>query len=214
MEQGPSRKGSEHVRAIQGRQAMNSFAARRRLTGAILALSLQALFLALLIQSMNPASAPERLVRELTLILPRLRKTQPPLAPASATAPPRTLTAPLPAIPFTPSPNAPAAAPPDIRHLGQSIFGCAPENYANLTPEQRALCPRPGEGVAIQNVPAFAPRSEVKDSAHWAAELEKRNSPFVDTCMTFQRHAIATSVEDYTLMVDPSCTAKKLQKAL
>jgi hypothetical protein len=87
------------------------------------------------------------------------------------------LTAPVPAVPFAPNPNA-IAAPPDISHLGQSLFGCAPQTYSSLTPEQRALCPRPGDGVAVQSAPdLMGTRSQVKDEAHWEAELARKKSP-------------------------------------
>jgi hypothetical protein len=119
-------------------------------------------------------------------------------------------------VPFIPGTNAPAAAPSSeqLHNLGQGLFGCAPQTWSSLTPQQRALCPRPGEGVAQDATKMPNPTDRVKDEKHWAAELEKRNSPLVDTCMTFQRHAIAAGVEDYQLMVDPKCAVQKLQKAL
>lgn len=67
----------------------------------------------------------------------------------------------------------PIPAAPDMRGVGQSLFGCAPENLGSLTPEQRSHCDtafaRPGAGTE--------PPSHVKDAARWADELKARNTP-------------------------------------
>src|SRR4051812_40286551 len=122
-----------------------------RFAGALLAIAVQALFIALLVFSRSVTAPPEQLVRELTLILPRLPRL---LTPPPASAPvPREIPAPsvpvAPVIVTPPLPLAPSAPSPlDLHALGQSIWGCAPEKWSSLTPEQRSHCTRPGEGMA------------------------------------------------------------------
>jgi hypothetical protein len=67
----------------------------------------------------------------------------------------------------------------DLRDFGRALFGCAPENYAQLSPEERTHCPKPGEGLAL-NPPLALPgeeRSHVKDNARWANALAHKQSP-------------------------------------
>jgi len=190
----------------------------QRVAGFVLAMLVQAGFIALLVIS-RPTFAPrQKLTKELTLFLPRLpRAVSPPLAlPAPSAGAPRSLVAP-PTVPAPPSPNTLRAVPaaPDLSGLGLSLFGCAPEQWSSLSPEQRAKCPRPGEGLTAKNAPDLLhpPPSQSKDRDYWAVELQKRNDP-IPTCMTFKRQAVAIGIEDYRLMVDPICAAKKLQRAM
>jgi hypothetical protein len=67
----------------------------------------------------------------------------------------------------------PAPAAPDIRGLGQALFGCAPEGLAGLTPEQRSHCVT---GFARPDGNA-APLTHVKDAARWANGIKERNTP-------------------------------------
>jgi len=154
---------------------------RKRLAGFVLAIAVQAGFLALLVISRPVIAPPEKLTKELTLFLPRLpRAAPPPLAlpaPAQQAAP--RLTAPLAIIP-APLPNPLRAAPmaPDLSQLGQFLFGCTPEQWSSLTPEQRAECPRPGEGIAVQQAPnLLGSPSHVQDNARWANALAHEQSP-------------------------------------
>jgi hypothetical protein len=73
---------------------------------------------------------------------------------------------------------APPVAAPDVTGLGQALFGCAPENIPNLTPDQRAHCTdtlgaftRPDENAVIE------PKSHVKDPVRRAAEMRTKNTP-------------------------------------
>jgi hypothetical protein len=61
------------------------------------------------------------------------------------------------------------APPSGIAGFGRSLFGCAPEHYADLPPEERAHCPKPGEGLAINQPPDLLnpPKSRAKDEALW-----------------------------------------------
>jgi len=83
---------------------------------------------------------------------------------------------------FSVSPNvsppvaaSPLAPPSGLAGFGQALFGCAPEHYADLTPDQRAHCPKPGEGLASKEPSDLidAP-SHVKDNARWANVMARK----------------------------------------
>jgi hypothetical protein len=162
---------------------------RERLPAAILALAIQALLLGLLLYAF-PLTAPNRhAARETLLLLPRLIQPPPSAAPSTidARGPAR---APVIAPPiFVPPPSAttpPGAVmpAPDVQALGRSLFNCAPENYANLSAEDRARCARPGDGMAVAQPPnLLGGKSHVKDEAHWQEELAREQSPTVLPCM-------------------------------
>jgi hypothetical protein len=61
------------------------------------------------------------------------------------------------------------APPSGLAGFGRSLFGCAPEQYANLTQDQRAHCPKPGEGLAKNDDRDLLtpPRSHAKMEAMW-----------------------------------------------
>jgi hypothetical protein len=161
---------------------------RDRLPALVLTLGLQAAFLAVLIYSLQRVTPPMP-VRETILRLPRL--IEPRVRPKTIDA--RGLPRPRAAAPLsvTPTPNiaprfAPGMAPSqsDIQSLGRALNDCTPENYANLPPERRAHCARPGEGVAVQQAPPLmGGRSHVKDEAHWAEEYAREQSPVILPCL-------------------------------
>ena len=87
----------------------------------------------------------------------------------------------------------PDLAPPSgLAGLGQALFGCAPEHYADLPPDQRAHCPKPGEGLANREQPPLAGmRSHVKDNARWAnAMAHKQTIPMLPGGMLFPLAAL------------------------
>jgi hypothetical protein len=144
-----------------------------RLIGSAAAIALQAGFLLLLLQSVQILKPPPKLAREMTLFLPRLRP-----APAQQSAPrvaaPPIVHIPVPShVPPPPADAAPSAA--DVQGLGRALFGCAPEAYANLPPEDRAHCPRPGENVPPSAEEELNPRSHSKDAATWEEDLDERH---------------------------------------
>lgn len=134
-----------------------------------MALLVQALFItALLLWAVPPLSR----VRPEKEIIFHLMPTAPPVRIIGG-APVRKSVAPA------PSPAAPSvAAPPSgIAGFGQSLFGCAPENYANLTPDARAHCIKPGEGLATNRQPdLMGGNSHVKDNARWANAMAHRQT--------------------------------------
>jgi hypothetical protein len=164
--------------------------ARTRLPAAILALAIQVLFLAALYY-VSPLATPRRAaVHETLLLLPRLIQLPPPAAPSTIDArgpvrrPPVFAPPIFVAPPSTAAPPGVAAPQPDVQALGRSLFNCAPENFANLSPEDRARCERPGEGLAVAQPPdLMGGKSHVKDEAHWQEELAREQSPTVLPCM-------------------------------
>ena len=117
------------------------------------------------VQKHNPAAPVEHL---LEMIIPVAKP--PAAAPRAQMQPLRPL--PGPPLSFAPAPSLGPPAP-DITGLGQAIFGCAPENLSNLTPDQRARCPslftRPDQSAMVE------PKSRVKDAKRRAAEMDAKN---------------------------------------
>lgn len=146
-----------------------------RLIGSAAAIALQAGFLLLLLQSVRILILPAKPAREMTLFLPRLRPQPPQQAAPRAATPPIVRT--IPALPAVPQPEA-APSNADVQGLGRALFGCAPEVYGGLSPEERAHCPKPGEGLAQRREPEiFDGPSHARDEARWAGELARKKSP-------------------------------------
>ena len=115
--------------------------------------------------------------------------------------------APSPIVPGPPLPNALRAAPaaPDLSGLGQSLFGCAPETWSSLTPEQRAKCPRPGEGMTVRSAPDLLhPPRQTKDEDYWQEQWAEDHwspgpcpggAPVVD-CLLEQKRAEAKRAQE------------------
>ena len=153
---------------------------RDRTSGAALALSVQTLFVLLIVFSSSRLAPPRSPARETILLLHPLPQTAPQNIDARGAALHR---APSMAIPVLPTIAPPVLAPPSgIAGFGRALFGCAPEHYADLPPDEKAHCPKPGEGLAIQEKPnLMGTPSHVKDEAHWAAQLARKKSP-VEIC--------------------------------
>jgi hypothetical protein len=97
---------------------------------------------------------------------------------------------------------APPVVPPDVTGLGQALFGCAPENLPNLTPDQRAHCTngfvRPDDNALIE------PKSHVKDPLRREAEMRAKNAPGRVPC-TYVTSTPAPHGSAAAPMVDPIC---------
>jgi hypothetical protein len=138
-----------------------------------LALVVQASFVAIVLLSSQRPTPLSTLAHETILILHPTPQTAPRSIdargsvrrPAPVIAPVSPAIAPLP--PVAPSPD--IAAPSGIAGFGRSLFVCAPEHYAELTPDERTHCPKPGEGMAINQPPDLLnpPKSHAKDEAMW-----------------------------------------------
>jgi hypothetical protein len=163
----------------------------QRTLALLIALALQISFLFLLAQTvLEPSLAVHQLARELTLTLRRLPMTRLQAPPRQARAAPQIsvirpeVTPPIQA-PSTSS-VIPIIPPGAIQGFGQALNDCAPQNYANLPEDQKAKCTRPGAGVAMQQAPnLMGVPSQVKDEAHWQAELAREQSPALLPCGSF-----------------------------
>ena len=136
----------------------------------MLALLVQFGFLLLVLFAPSQRMAPVATVREMILLLPPLVPPKPTTIDArgpSTFSTARPVVLPPPSSP--PMMTAPLAPPSGIAGFGRSLFGCAPERYANLTPDERAHCPKPGEGMAVNQPPDLLnpPKSHAKDEALW-----------------------------------------------
>jgi hypothetical protein len=167
-----------------------------RLFGSAAALLLQAGFLLLLFQSVHRLTPQSKTAHELTFILPRLA---PQPTKFGALRPART-----PAIvisrPAAPSLPAPPTAVPQagLQGFGQSLFGCTPDAYLSMTPEQRSHCPKPGERVQRSDEDELLnPKTHSKDAALWQEGIDERdwaptecqgNMAFVIECQTQAMH--------------------------
>ena len=173
---------------------------RDHLVGGVLALLVQAGFLLLVLLSPSHSTRPASLARETLLFFP------PPAVPAPSTIDARgprrkriapSATLPVPPIASPPVAASPLAPPSGLAGFGQTLFGCAPEHYADLTPDQRAHCPKPGEGLANAEQPDLMGRpSHVKDNARWAnAMAHKQTLPMLPGGMLFPLVALGAVLD-------------------
>ncbi len=133
---------------------------RDRTSGVVLALLVQSGFILIMLLSSQYLAPLRGPARETILLLRSLPKIV------------------LPNI--APSPLAP---PSGIAGFGRSLFGCAPEHYADLPPDEKAHCPKPGEGLAVNQPPDLLnpPKSRAKDEALWLEQqAEARWMPVCD----------------------------------
>ena len=147
---------------------------RDRSGGIVLALLVQTGFVLIMLLSSQYLAPLRRPAPETILLLHSLPKVAPRTIDARG-ARPRALPMQTPILPnIAPSPLAP---PSGIAGFGRSLFGCAPERYADLPPEERAHCPKPGEGMAINQPPDLLnpPKSRAKDEALWLEEQAEKH---------------------------------------
>jgi hypothetical protein len=144
---------------------------KQRTLGATLALLVQAVFLTLVMLSpSHPTRRLTGLAHETILLLQSLPRTVPATIDARGPASPKTRKAAPISVPTVPSYAAPYLAPlAGLSGFGHAIFGCAPEQYADLAPEERANCPKPGEGMTKNGDkdPLTEPGSHAKYEAMW-----------------------------------------------
>jgi len=153
---------------------------RDRLAGGMLALLVQAGFLLLVLLSPSHSTRPASHARETLLFFPPLAVPVP--STIDARGPRRKRIAPsdalpVPAIASPPVAASPLAPPSGLAGFGQALFGCAPEHYADLTPHQRAHCPKPGEGLANKEQPdLMGMPSHVKENTRWANAMAHKQT--------------------------------------
>ena len=152
-------------------------APRDRTSGAALALLVQAGFVMMILLSPQRPVPPRSMAHETILLLRPLPTPQ--TIDARGAAARRTAPAQIPILPNLAPPvlTPPVLAPPSgIAGFGRSLFGCAPERYADLPPDEKAHCPKPGEGLAVNQPPDLLnpPKSHAKDEALWLEEQAER----------------------------------------
>lgn len=146
-----------------------------RITGGLLALLVQAALIAGAILSLTrPAFLPRP--HETILILRAKPQVEPRVIRIDARGPQPARVSPM--SPIAPRQNQPSENPssataPDFRGFARSLFGCAPEHYAELSPEDRAHCPKPGKGLAREPDLAIPPRSHAKDEPYWQEQFRR-----------------------------------------
>lgn len=103
---------------------------------------------------------------------------------------------------------APPVAPPDITGLGQAIFGCAPENIPNLTPDQRAHCANAMGGFTRPDEHALVePKSHVQDPGRREAEMRAKNGQARVPCTSLTEVQTSPGGATIVPMLDPACVA-------
>ena len=152
---------------------------RQRALGATLALLVQATFALLVLLSPSHSLRPASLVRETLMFFPPLAAPAPSTidarGPRRKRITPSDVLAVPPPIVAPPSTAAPLASPSGMAGFGRALFGCAPERYALLTPEERSHCPRPGEGLAKNDDRDLLtpPKSHAKMEAMWQEQWDE-----------------------------------------
>ncbi len=104
-----------------------------RKLSALLVLALHVVVVAALLRMTFEGEAPPRHETEMQVILPQLPEKAPARASQPGNGPVGTAALPLPDF-VNPNPS------PQALSLGQTLFGCSPENLRDLTPEQQAKC--------------------------------------------------------------------------
>jgi hypothetical protein len=165
----------------------------RHAAGAVLAVAVQALLLTALLLWAVPPPARPRAQKEIFF---RLVPTLPPVQVIGAPVMP--MHKPMVSAP-TPLPVAPPAiAPPSgLAGFGQSLFGCTPEHYADLAPDARAHCIKPGAGLAWNRTPDLMDEhAHAKDPARWAnARVHKQPLPMLPGGMLFPLVALGAVLD-------------------
>jgi hypothetical protein len=152
---------------------------RHRARGAALALLVQTSFvLMILLSSQRPVSL-RSIAHETILLLHPLPKITPQTIDARGAAATHIRPVKIPILPNLAPPvlPPPVLAPPSgIAGFGRSLFGCAPERYADLPPDEKAHCPKPGAGLAVNQPPDLLnpPKSHSRDEALWLEEQAER----------------------------------------
>ena len=152
---------------------------QQRGLGASLALSVQAMFLLLVLLSPSHHARLSRLPPESMLLIPPLAVPVPTTIDARGPRRRRMVAPALVPVPppgvAPPAPSTSLAPPSGLAGFGRSLFGCTAEHYADLTPDERAHCPKPGEGLAKNEDRDLnsMPRSHAKLEAIWQEKWDE-----------------------------------------
>ena len=159
----------------------------RRVGTALLVVVFHALLILILLRETLHQSEEPPVTREVVL---RLVRPPPPAAARPEILPP-TLPSLEPLFPVAPVPGTNNPASPtngaSLHGLYFFLYECTPENFANLTEEERARCasaslsPNPDETNTLRNLP-----SRSHDAAAWNRALVRKNNPPLLPCMSPQ----------------------------
>jgi hypothetical protein len=135
-----------------------------------------------------------------------------PPSPPHRPPPPRTVFIP-PTKPAAPVFRAIAPLPPDVptdaKGLALSLFGCTPENLANLTPEQRAHCTGAPALTAFSGSFDGPLQEHALQTARWRAAIANRNTPLQVPCMTISKEEFGAEAgpghSGSKVVIDPLC---------
>lgn len=178
----------------------------RRAAGLVLVALLHLLLLLAALTGLVQPVTRARLVRELTFVLPPLPKAAPSAPEAGVATAPARRPAPPPLYVLPEAPPSPETTPA-LPSFGQSLFGCAPERYAEMTQDQRAHCP---QQFAMPDPTRLSdPPSQVKDPARRAAELAAKNTPGRIPCAVIMSAPVPHGTTAAPA-VDPLCVLKGL----
>jgi hypothetical protein len=165
-----------------------------RAQGAVLALLVQASFVLMILLSPSRLMPPHIPAHETILLLHPLPKVTPQTIDARGAAARHITPVQIPVLPnIAPAPLAP---PSGIAGFGRALFGCAPEHYADLPPDEKAHCPKPGEGLAVNQPPdLMGERSHVKDNARWANAMAHKTPVMLPGGMLFPLVALGAILD-------------------
>jgi hypothetical protein len=123
---------------------------------------------------------------------PRLpRKIEPPVA---AQAPPL--------FHYAPSRVPVLILPP--KGLRLALFGCAPENLANLTRDERAHCSSRIDAASLHSAYPGAPLDQSLQAERWSEAIRERNTPLTVPCTYAEKQAGGSGA----MMMDLVCLAR------
>ncbi len=97
--------------------------------------------------------------------------------------------------------------PPATTPLELSLFRCAPENLAKLSPAERAHCGDAySAGVFVAPIPGSV-NTQSRDAVRWQVALDQRNAASAAPCIS-TTHAPGSA--ESAVMVDPLCVLRQL----
>jgi hypothetical protein len=163
----------------------------RRVGSALLVVFLHGLVLLVLLR--NTIQPTEKPAPAREIIVQFVPSPAPPEAKPETEAPPIRLISPPEEISPAPGEEAPPATNEtgSLRGLYFYLYECTPENFANLTDDERARCasaslsPVPDETNSLRNQP-----SRAHDPRHWARALARKKAPPLLPCASNQAAVI------------------------
>lgn len=132
--------------------------------------------------------------------------------------PPRPQSVP-PLFRYDPAPSTAITLPPQTpsqNGLTLSLFGCAPENLAYLSPEQRSHCGSLTAASISGRFPGEAHDLSLQGE-RWEQGIRDRNTPLAVPCFSTaggHTNSVGPSASSAGMGIDPLCAAKVLGKML